>query len=56
MTKNLNINKNSDIMSMKRAFKMKYNGFFVIFNGLSMKQITQVFLIDDNPTLRAIIC
>ena len=25
--------------------------FFIIFKGLSMKQITQTFLEDENPTL-----
>ena len=36
---------------MKRAFKMKYKAFFIIFQALSMKQITQFFLESDSPTL-----
>ena len=36
---------------MKRAFKMKQKVFFIIFNGLSMKQVTQMFLESESPTL-----
>ena len=28
---------------MKRAFKIKYKAFFIIFKGLSLKQIKQFF-------------
>ena len=33
--------KNLNILRTKRAFKMK--SFFIIFKGLSIKQITQIF-------------
>ena len=36
---------------MKRAFKMKQKGFFIIFKGFSLKQITQTFLEGESPTL-----
>ena len=38
---------------MKRAFKMKSKGFFLIFKGLAMKQIMQIFSEDESPTLRS---
>ena len=31
---------------------MKGKAFFIIFKGLSMKQITQFFLEGESPTLR----
>ena len=36
---------------MKRAFKMKYKAFFIIFEGLSLKQIKRIFLEGESPTL-----
>ena len=36
---------------MKRAFKMKQKVSFIIFKGLSIKQITQIFLEGENLTL-----
>ena len=39
-------------MRTKRAFKMKLKAFFIIFNGVSMKQITKTVLEDDCPTLK----
>ena len=37
---------------MKRAFKMKEKAFFIIFKGLSLKQIKRNFLEDENVTIR----
>ena len=34
---------NVNILTMKRAFKMKQKAFFIVFKGLSIKQITQFF-------------
>ena len=34
---------------------MKQKAFFMIFKGLSMKQITQFFLEEESPTLRTLI-
>ena len=31
---------------------MKQKAFFFLFKGLSMKQITQIFLEGENPTLK----
>ena len=36
--------KKLNILRTKRAFKMKQKAFFVIFEGLSLKQITKYFL------------
>ena len=36
---------------MKRAFKTKQKTFFINFKGLSIKQITQIFLEGENPIL-----
>ena len=44
--------KNLNILRMEKAFKMKKNIFFIIFNGLSMKQITQIFLEGESLTLK----
>ena len=45
---------------MKRAFKMKLTAFFIIFKGPSLKQIKQIFLEGESPTLifftKACIC
>ena len=35
----------------KRAFKMKRKAFFIIFKGLSMKQIRYFCLEGESPTL-----
>ena len=35
--------KNSNILRTKRAFMMKIKAFFIIFKGLSLKQIKQIF-------------
>ena len=45
-------NKILSILRTKRAFKMKLKAFFIIFNGVSMKQITKTVLEDDCPTLK----
>ena len=40
---------------MKKAFKMKQKAFFIIFKGLSLKQIKQIFLEGESrPTLKVI--
>ena len=36
---------------MKRALKMKLKTFFIIFKGLSLKQIKQLFLEGESPAL-----
>ena len=43
--------KNLNIMRAKWAFKMKEKTFFIIFKGLSLKQIKQFFLEGESPTL-----
>ena len=43
--------KNLNILRTKWAFKMKKNAFFIIFKGLSVKQITQIVLEGESPTL-----
>ena len=35
---------NVNILRTERTFKMKQKAFFIIFNGISIKQITQIFL------------
>ena len=35
---------------------MKQKAFFMIFKGLSMKQITQFFLQEESPTLSIFFC
>ena len=52
MTKNHD--KNLNILRRKRAFKMKY-AFFIIFKGLSMKQITQSFKINYSQVVFVVI-
>ena len=37
---------------MKGAFAMKYKTFFITFKGLSMEQLTQLFLEGESPALR----
>ena len=44
-------NKNLNIFRTKRAFKMKWKVFLIIFKGLSMKQLTQNFLEGESPNL-----
>ena len=36
---------------MERAFNMKKKVFFIIFKGISMKQIRQIFLEGESPAL-----
>ena len=38
-------------MRTERAFKTKLKVFFIIFTGLSLKQIKQTFLEGETPTL-----
>ena len=35
--------KTLNILRTKRAFKMKYKTFFIIFKGLSMKETNKIF-------------
>ena len=44
--------KNLNILRMKRVFKMKWKTFFDIFIGLSLKQIKQMFLEGESPSLK----
>ena len=47
-----NFEKNFEkILRTKRAFKMKEKASFIIFEGLSLKQINKVFLEGESPTL-----
>ena len=46
--------KNTNIWRLKSAIKMKYKAFFIIFKGLSLKQIKQLFLEGKSSTLRVI--
>ena len=43
--------KNLNILKTKRAFKMKWKAFFMIFKGLSIKYIAH-FLERESPTLK----
>ena len=43
--------KNFNILRTKRAFKPKWKTFFIIFKGLSIKQMIQNFLEGESPTL-----
>ena len=36
---------------MKRVFKVKQKAVFIVFKGLSMKQMTHIFLEGESPTL-----
>ena len=49
MTKSLD--KNFGIFRTKRAFKLRQKAFFIIFKGISIKQIKQMFLEGETPTL-----
>ena len=49
MTKNSE--KKLNILRMKRAFKMKQKAFFIIFKGLSLKEIKQSSLEGDGLIL-----
>ena len=42
--------KNLNILRTKRAFKIKQKAFFIIFEGLSLKQIRKKKLEGDSPT------
>ena len=44
-------NKNLN-MKTKRAFKVKWKAFFIIFKGLLLQQIKQNFLEGGNATLK----
>ena len=44
-----------NILRTKRRFKMKSKAFFIIFEGLSLKQTKKNFLEDESPTLIIII-
>ena len=46
------VTKNLNILRTKRAFQMKQKAFFIIFKGFSIKQIKQVFLEGESPTLK----
>ena len=43
--------KNVNILRTKRAFKIKQQAFFITFKKLSLKQIKQIFLEGESPTL-----
>ena len=43
--------KSLNMLRTKRAFRMKLKTFFIIFKELSIKQITQIFLEGESPTL-----
>ena len=47
--------KNLIILRTKRAFKMKWKSFFIIFKGFSMKQITHLFLEVEIQTLMVLV-
>ena len=38
---------------MKRTFMMKQKGFFIIFKGLSLKQMKQIILDGESLTLKS---
>ena len=40
------------VLRTERPFKMKQKAFFIIFKGLSIKQITQFFLDGESQTLK----
>ena len=44
--------KNLSISRTKRAFKLGQKAFFIIFKGLSLKQIKSNFLVGEGPTLK----
>ena len=44
--------KNLSILRTKRTFKQKLKAFFIIFKGLSLKQMKQNFLEGEGPTLK----
>ena len=43
--------KNLNILRTKRAFKVKWKAFFIIFKGLSLKLIKIIFLEGKSPNL-----
>ena len=42
----------SNISRTKRVVNMKEKAFFIIFKGLSMKEIKKTFLEGESPTLK----
>ena len=48
--------KNVNILRTKRAVKMKERTLFLIFKGLSLKQIKPTSLEGESPTLRSMFC
>ena len=49
------VTKTLNILRRNRAFQMKLKALFIIFKGLSIKQVKQGFLEGDSPTLRTLI-
>ena len=47
--------KNLNILRTKKAFKVKERAFFIIFEGLSLKQIYKIFLEGETPTLKKLL-
>ena len=45
------LDRDLDIVGAKRAFGVKWKAFFIIFEGLSLKQIKKFFLEGESPTL-----
>ena len=43
---------NLNILRTKRAFKMQEKAFSIIFKGLSLKQVKELFLKGESPNLR----
>ena len=39
-----------NILRTNRAFKTKQKAFFIIFKGLSLKQVKQIILEGESPT------
>ena len=44
-------NKYLEILRRERAFKMKEKAYFIIFEGLSLKEMKKLFLVGESPTL-----
>ena len=44
------------ILRMKKAFKVIWKAFFIIFKGLSLKQTKQFFLKGESPVLKGFLC
>ena len=45
--------KSLNILRTKKAFNIKLKTFFINFKGLSIEQITQIFLEGEIPTLNS---